>query len=328
MTDHVLAHILKPLSSHYDDPQIVELRMSAPCDLVLEHRTKGKITTRDADLTQHRVEQLCHALANYRGLAFDPETSPKLSTLLPQGHRFECAVGHSTAGGVSLAIRCNHHHRPSWAEMGIDAPLQSWLTKAMTERQNIIVSGGTNTGKTTLLGRLMSIWPDSLRVVTVEDTPELDTSRFFDASSLLAARDEGSGQKMLTYRQLADHLRRITPDAVVFGEISTTNALPALDALNSGIQGFLCTIHADTPEMALHRKFDQNIAFAGQEMPKVGDFLCELVDAVIQLKRRPDGTRRISDVYLPKSNSFVVRDFAPTAELSEQTQEAEICQEI
>ena len=115
---------------------------------------------------------------------------------------------------------------------------------------------------------------------------------------------------MLDYRQLYDHLMRATPDHIIFGEISTQNAFPALGALNSGVTGFMCTIHAESPEQVLNRKFDQNIAWSGQAMPRVPEFLRELVDVIVQIKRRHDGYRRITDIYEPRNDLWSMRNGA------------------
>jgi pilus assembly protein CpaF len=113
---------------------------------------------------------------------------------------------------------------------------------------------------------------------------------------------------MIDWRQLYDHQMRATPDHVIFGEISTQNAFAALGALNSGITGFMCTIHAESPYQVINRKFDQNIAWAGQNMPRIAEFLSELVDVIVQIKRDTDGFRRITDIYEPRNDRWVMRD--------------------
>ena len=107
----------------------------------------------------------------------------------------------------------------------------------MNRGRSIVVSGSTNTGKTTLMNMLLAGLPDDRRVIAVEDTPELHLDRFWDGVGLLAAREASPGSGMVGWRQLYDHVVRITPDHVVFGEISTLNAFAALAALNSGVTG-------------------------------------------------------------------------------------------
>ena len=145
----------------------------------------------------------------------------------------------------------------------------------------------------------------------MEDTPELHLGRFDDSVGLVAAREETNSDKAhakVPWRQLYDHSTRISPDHIIFGEISTTNSYAALGVLNSGITGFACTLHAASPHQALERKFVQNIAWSGQDMPRVPEFLKELIDVVIQIKRSDKGLRRITDIYDPIQDIWIMRD--------------------
>lgn len=108
------------------------------------------------------------------------------------------------------------------------------------------------------------------------------------------------------------HLMRATPDHVVYGEVSIQNAFAVLAILNSGATGVMFSIHAESPKQALDRKFDQNIAWSGNVMPRVPEFLRELVDVVVQIKRTTDGYRRITDIYEPRADRWVMRDGAMT----------------
>ena len=303
----ILANILRPLSAHYDDPATVELRMSEPGAVVVERREQGKFRIEDAALTLPVVERICRSLANLNGLVFDPDTAPKLSCVLPEGHRFEALVGASAQSGLSLAIRCKHPFTPTWAQLGAEGGVQGWLAEALARSANVVVSGATNTGKTTLLNMLLGRLPDDRRVIAVEDTPELHLGRFWDGVGLLASREESASAGRVGWRELYDHVVRATPDHIVFGEISTQNAYAALSMLNSGVTGFMCTIHAESPRQALERKFDQNIAWAGAAMPRVPEFLRELVDAVVQLERGTDGFRRIASIYEPRRDRYAAR---------------------
>lgn len=304
-----IATVLKPLAAYYDDPTTIEVRMVRPGEIIVDKRGVGKKALPAPELTRAAVEDICRALANYTGAAFDPETAPKLSCIIPEvRHRFECLVGPSVQSGVSLAIRCKHPFAPSWDQVGAGDGLVGYLETAVRAEKNIIVSGATNTGKTTLLNKLLSFLPDDRRVVAVEDTPELQIDRFWDGVGLLAARDAKFGNGMIGWDGLYDHLMRATPDHVLFGEISIQNAFAALAVLNSGITGFMCSVHAEGAKQALDRKFDQNIAWSGATMPRVPEFLHELVDVVVQIKRSTDGYRRITDIYEPREDHWRLRD--------------------
>lgn len=306
--DPVLASVLKPLSKYYNDPTTVEMRINGYGHVITDRRGEGKRQHEDANITPSTIRKICKTLANKRQLRFDDHEAPKLSTVLPEKHRFECAVGASVQSDVSLAIRCKHPFVPTWEQAGVSPQVREYLENCIRTRKNIIISGATNTGKTTLLNLMMEFLEDDRRVIGVEDTPEIHLERFWDGVGLIAAREASAGDGLLTWRELYDHLMRATPDEVVFGEISTQNAFAALAALNSGITGFKCTIHAESPYQALHRKFDQNIAWSGDTMPRVSEFLKELVDVVIQIKRNDDGMRRVTDIYEARNDRYIIRD--------------------
>ncbi|WP_337997789.1 CpaF/VirB11 family protein [Oleispirillum naphthae] len=283
--------------------------MVAPGKVVVDRRGEGKRIVDAPDLTLARVEDICKALANHTGVQFDPDTAPKLSCVIPEArHRFECLVGASVQTGISLAIRCKHPFTPTWEQVGVGPDLLGYLEETIMGERNLIVSGATNTGKTTLLNKLLEFLPDDRRVVAVEDTPELHIDRFWDGVGLVAAREASTSSGMVTWRELYDHQMRITPDHVIFGEISTQNAFAALGALNSGITGFSCTIHAESPLQVLKRKFVRNIAWAGERMSDIPEFLAELVDVIVQIKRDASGFRRITDVYEPRNDHWVMRN--------------------
>jgi len=303
------------------------MRIVAPGKVVVDRRGEGKRLIDDPDLTLSKIEDICKVLANYTGVEFDPDKAPKLSCVVPEvRHRFECLVGASVQSGVSLAIRCKHPFTPTWEDLGIPedggmllrpipqappAPPRSlfeYLKQVILDGNNVVVSGATNTGNTTLINKLLKFLPDDCRVVAAEDTPELHIDRFWDGVGLVAAREASTGSGMVSWRELYDHKMRITPDRVIFGEISTQNAFAALGALNSGVTGFMCTIHAESPMQVLRRKFVQNVAWSGELMADIPEFLAELVDVIIQIKRDDTGFRRITDIYEPRNDRWVMRD--------------------
>ena len=302
-----LEDVLQPLARHYEQEDVIEVRMSAPEAVVIDRRNVGKQQIHDEELTLGVLERMCQALANSADIKFNSAILPQLSCVIPESrHRFECALGHSVQSGVSLAIRCKHNFTPTWRDLGAENDLFNLLYRHVRESSNIIISGATNTGKTTLLNKLLEMVPDSRRVVAMEDTPEVGMDRFFDGVGLVAGRNDAAGSGMLLWRQLYDHVMRITPDHIIFGEISTQNAYAALGVLNTGTRGFMCTIHAHSPWQALNRKFEQNIAWSGQDMPRVPEFLNDMIDLVIQISRDQDGIRRVSHIYDPRTDTYIL----------------------
>jgi pilus assembly protein CpaF len=321
--------IVAPLARYYDDPKTVEVRLNGPGRIVVDRRGVGKKLIEDPALTQAAIEQLCKSLSNVRGLNFDPDNEPNLSTALDEGHRFECLVGSSVRSGLSLAIRCKHPFTPTWDDViptpskgdrdylddamerrkiQCESEIKDLLIEGMVKGWNIAISGGTNTGKTSLLNMLLSSVSDSIRVIGAEDTGELFLDRFWDGNGLLAARESNTNTGMVDWRVLFDHVNRITPDRVLFGEISTKNSFAVLGTLNAGATGVSFTIHSTNPKHAIHRKFDQNIAWAGMKMDRIPEFLTEMVDLVVQIKRDEDGIRRISDIWQPRNDNYILKD--------------------
>ncbi|MCK5296796.1 MAG: Flp pilus assembly complex ATPase component TadA [Alphaproteobacteria bacterium] len=301
--------ILAPLAHYYNDEKTVELRMTRPQQVIVERRGSGKEEFEAPKLTLSVIEDICKSLGNLSGTKFHPDDNPKVSCILPDiKHRFECLVGSSVQTGLSMAIRCKHPFEPSWKQVGANEQVVEYIKNAVETEKHIIISGATNTGKTTLLNKMLQFLPNNRRVIAAEDTPELEISRFWDGVGLLASREEATTSGMVGWREIYDHCMRITPDHIIFGEISTQNSFGALAALNSGITGFMCTIHAESAEQAITRKFEQNIAWSGQNMPRVSEFLAELVDLVIQIRRSTDGFRRITEIYEPKTNRYIFRN--------------------
>lgn len=313
MSNRALEVILEPLSRHYEDPNVIELLAKHPGQITLEVRNNPArfVNIIEPDLDLRQITLICRALANYSGLEFNPVTAPRVSTIIPPlGHRFECLLGNSVRTGLSLAIRCKHPHDISLEAMGLDQSHIDYLKDALDQQWNIAISGSTNTGKTTLLNKLLTFLPDERRVVSAEDTPELDVDRFANGVSLMAARDTAQGGNMLSWSQLYDHKTRISPENILFGEISTQNAFAALNVLNMGARGWMCTVHAESAKLVPAR-FQSNIDASGQILPDAAGFMRELVDLVVHIRRTPAGTRFVSEIYEMKNDHYVLRRLTP-----------------
>jgi pilus assembly protein CpaF len=315
MNDLLLERLLDPLSRHYDDPDVVELRAKKVGELILERRGAGSRYRRVAEpeLTRKRIIEICIGLANIAGIQYDPDTAPRLSTRLPGNHRFECLIGNSVASDMSLAIRCKHPYDVSLEDMGLGPGHIAYLANALEHQWNIAISGSTNTGKTTLLNKFLSFLPDDRRVVSAEDTLELETDRFFNGVALIAARDKAAGAGFMDWQQLFDHQMRISPDNLIFGEISTQNAFAALNVLNTGARGWLCTVHAESAALVPSR-FQENINASGQILPDVAGFMARLIDLVVHIRRTSEGQRFVSEIYEMKNDRYILRRMTPSGE--------------
>ena len=307
MSDSLIMKLMEPLSELYQDPNVVELRQTRPNKVVLEHRKSDLLHLEVPGLGFSKIRRMCQALANYNGLQFSEDSHPKLSVSLPERHRFECLLGPSTLTGLSLAIRCKHPYQIRFEDMGLSPKLIDYVKQAMEQRWNIAISGSTNTGKTTFLNKLLSLLPDTERVVSCEDTPELEVERFWNGSALFAARDTAQGSGLQDWTQLFDHKMRISPDRIIYSEISVQNAYSALNVLNTGAKGWMCTIHADRAEMVVDR-FQSNIDLSGGVSTPIREYFNELVDVIFHITRFERGVRQITDIFEVKNNRFILKD--------------------
>jgi pilus assembly protein CpaF len=182
------------------------------------------------------------------------------------------------------------------ARESLTAPMLNFLKGAVAARMNMIVSGGTGAGKTTLLNILSSFISGGERVVTIEDAAELKLrQRHVVRLETRPPNIEGKGA--VRQRQLVINALRMRPDRIVVGEVRGEEALDMLQAMNTGHDGSLTTIHANTPRDALHR-LDTMVAMANLNIPDkaVRQQIASAVNLVIQINRMSDGTRKVTSV--------------------------------
>lgn len=177
----------------------------------------------------------------------------------------------------------------------LDRPLADYLERLVLARMNVIITGGTGTGKTTLLNALSRCIPDSERIVTIEDTPELSIDK--PQVVRMASRDanaEGRGE--VTIRRLVKNALRQRPDRIIVGECRGEEAMEMLQAMSTGHDGSLSTVHANDPRDALERL--NVMVHYGSELSEdiVSKVIASAVDYVVALRRFPDGSRKVVEV--------------------------------
>ena len=220
---------------------------------------------------------------------------PLLDARLPDGSRIAAALPPCSFGGPALTIRKFARRRLALDDLVASASLSEAVAKevgrAVDERRNILVSGGTGTGKTTLLAAIARLIPADERVVTIEDTVELQ----LDHPNLVRfeARRQTDGAPAVTVRDLVRAALRHRPDRIVLGEVRGGEAWDLLQALNTGHDGSLSTLHASSAANALKR-CTSCVLQAGIGLPweAVQDLVGDVVDVVLHLERR-DGRRRV-----------------------------------
>lgn len=325
MSDPVLDAKLEPLAGYLKRPNVEEISANEPGKIGLDVIGKGTVWQTDSRLTVRYWDELCHILANKGGATFDAERQPIVSTRLPGGHRFEAMLGKTVVEtGVSVSIRIKRNFRADLEAFGVagdgaalmeqghkrassgaagpatipeDVP--KWLGDAVADGRNILISGGTSSGKTTLLNALVQFIPEARRVLCVEDTREVDLPHIKNKNFFVVSRNEANPN--VGYAEVFDHMMRSHPHIIIAGELSIKNAYPSLLLMNSGHRGFMCTMHANSARMALEEGFYQRITLSGKPMIKrdLIEYLKSAIDLVIQCGVAPDGKRKVLELWEP-----------------------------
>jgi pilus assembly protein CpaF len=228
------------------------------------------------------------------------ESSPIVDARLPDGSRVNAIIPPLAIDGPSLSIR-RFRDIPFIIEDllnrgTLNEDMSEFLGYAVKARLNILISGGTSAGKTTLLNLLSGHISDSERIVTIEDTAELRLQqRHVVRLESRPSNIEGRGS--VTQRDLVKNALRMRPDRIVVGEVRGAEALDMLQAMNTGHEGSLTTVHANTPRDALSR-IETLVMLAGIELSQrsIREQIGSAFDLVIQIKRLPDGTRRVVSI--------------------------------
>jgi pilus assembly protein CpaF len=228
------------------------------------------------------------------------ESSPMVDARLPDGSRVNAVVPPLTLDGSSLTIR-KFAADPLTVEHLIEFGSMSRRTAEFLEacvrgRLNIIISGGTGAGKTTTLNVLSSFIPADERIVTIEDAAELQLKQ--EHVVRLESRPSNiEGKGAVTIRDLVRNSLRMRPDRIVVGEVRDASALDMLQAMNTGHDGSICTVHSNGPRDTLSR-IETMVLMAGMELPirAIREQVSSAVDLIVHQSRLKDGTRRITHV--------------------------------
>src|SRR5829696_518768 len=293
-----LAAGLGPLEPLFADGDVEEVMVNGPDDVWVERR--GRLERTDvafdgeADL-RHAIERILAPL----GRRVD-EASPLCDARLPDGSRVNVVIPPLSLGGPCLTVRRFRRHGFSLEDLvangTMSAALADFLAAQVERRASVLVSGGTGSGKTTLLNALSGAIPDGERIVTIEDAAELRLrQRHVVRLESRPPNLEGRGE--ITIRRLVANALRMRPDRIVVGEVRGGEALDMLMALNTGHDGSLTTVHANSPEDAL-RRVETLALMAGVGLPHeaVREQVAGAIDLVVHQERCRDGSRRVSSV--------------------------------
>ncbi len=289
---------LGPLEDLLADPAVEEVMVNGPGCVYVERRGRIEATDvafADEEELRNAIERILAPL----GRRVD-ELSPMVDARLADGSRVNVVIPPLAIDGPAVSIRRFGMHRPDPAELveiGTLSPEQAQqLEVAVAGRRSVLVSGGTGSGKTTLLNALSAFIAPSERVITIEDAAELRLRQpHVVRLESRPANVEGRGE--VTIRDLLRNALRMRPDRIVIGEVRGPEALDLLMALNTGHEGALSTVHANSPEDAL-RRIETLALIAGVGLPHeaIREQLGRGLDLVVQLARLGDGSRRVVEV--------------------------------
>src|SRR5688572_485005 len=289
---------LGPLEALLKDPTVSDILINKASQVYVERNGKLEhtdIVFRDDKHLMQIIERIVSAV----GRRID-ESTPMVDARLQDGSRVNVIIPPLALDGPVMSIRRFRTDRLAADDLvareSLTQPMLEFLRGAVMARLNIIISGGTGAGKTTLLNILSGFISGSERVVTIEDAAEL-MLRQRHVVRLETRPPNIEGKGVVRQRQLVINALRMRPDRIVVGEVRGEEALDMLQAMNTGHDGSLTTIHANTPRDALYR-LDTMIAMANLNIPDkaVRQQVASAVNVVIQISRMSDGTRKVTSI--------------------------------
>jgi pilus assembly protein CpaF len=294
--DDVLGH--GPIQRFLDDPEITEVMVNRHDSIYVErfghlHKTDAKFSSDEA------LRRVIERIVSRVGRRID-ESSPLVDARLADGSRVNAIIPPLAVNGPSLTIRKFAREAltvDKLIQFGSLSPEMAELLQAcVLARMNIIVSGGTGTGKTTLLNVLSSFIPDSDRIVTIEDAVELQLQQEHVVRlESRPANIEGRGE--VSIRELVRNSLRMRPDRIVVGEVRGGESLDMLQAMNTGHDGSISTVHANSPRDAVAR-LETLVLMAGMDLPlrAIREQVASAVNLIVHITRLRDGTRRVTHI--------------------------------
>ncbi len=303
-TEHFIKEILDeslglgPIEVLLADPTVTEIMVNRKDQIYIEKN--GKITLSNLTFTSNsQLLGIIERIVSPLGRRIDEKT-PYCDARLPDGSRVHAIIPPLSIQGPMITIRKFSKTPFKFDDLirlgSITEDMVDFLRAAIQARQNCVVSGGTGTGKTTLLNVLSSFISDNERIITVEDAAELQlTQPHWCRLETRPANIEGSGA--ITIRDLVRNTLRMRPDRIVVGECRDGAALDMLQAMNTGHDGSLTTVHANNPRDCLSR-LETLVMMAGMDLPSraIREQIASAVNLIVQISRFSDGTRKITHV--------------------------------
>ncbi|HEY9106869.1 MAG TPA: ATPase, T2SS/T4P/T4SS family [Roseateles sp.] len=289
---------LGPLEDLLDDVSVTEVMVNRADEIFVER--SGRLERYPLAFTSDRaIMGVIERIVAPLGRRID-ESSPLVDARLKDGSRVNAIIPPLALKGPTITIRKFSKKRLTADDLAafgsVSAPMVTFLELCVKQRKNMIVSGGTGSGKTTLLNVLSNFIPDGERIITIEDAAELRLNHSH-LVSLESRPSNVEGRGAITIRELVKNSLRMRPDRIVVGECRGGEALDMLQAMNTGHEGSLTTLHANTPRDALAR-LETLVLMAGMDLPiaAIRDQICSAVDIIVQQSRFACGSRKVTSI--------------------------------
>jgi pilus assembly protein CpaF len=302
-----------PLEPLLKDPSITEVMANGHQNIYIERNGKIEKTNVVFENEAHLM-RIIDRIVSPLGRRVD-EASPMVDARLPNGYRVNATIPPLSLDGPLLTVRkfaqTPYTAQDLIANGSMTPPLVAFLKACVQARVNMIISGGTGSGKTTLLNVVSAFIPSHERIVTIEDTAELQLKQeHVIRVEYRPPNIEGRGE--VTIRQLVINALRMRPDRIIVGEARGGEALDMLQAMNTGHDGSMTTIHSNSPRDTL-RRVETMVLMAGMELPlrAIREQVASAVDLVVHMERLRDGTRKVvqvSEVQGMEGESIVMQD--------------------
>jgi pilus assembly protein CpaF len=302
--DELIAQVLNeifglgPLQPLMDDPTVADILVNA-CHTIYVER-EGRLERTDVRFHDDRhLLQVIDRIVSSVGRRID-DASPMVDARLPDGSRINAIIPPLAIDGPHLSIRKFAEDGLSGEDLvetgSLSEPMLRLLEGVVRTRLNVLISGGTGAGKTTLLNVLSGFIPETERIVTVEDSAELRLRQpHVVRLETRTANVEGTGA--IPQRLLVVNALRMRPDRIIVGEVRSAEAIDMLQSMNTGHDGSMTTLHANTPRDALSR-LETMVAMADLKLPDkaVRSQIASAIDIVVQVSRLSDGSRRVKQI--------------------------------
>ena len=287
-----------PIQSLLNDDEVTEIMVNGPKKVFVEKKgklVKSNVTFDDDDHVLRIIDRIILPLGRH----VDSD-SPTVDARLPDGSRVNAVVRPVAIDGPSITIRKFRKDKLKTEDLiqfgSLTRPMADFLEACVRARFNIIISGGTGSGKTTLLNVMSGFIPENERIITIEDAAELQLQQDH-VMRMETKTANADGLHAVSIRELVKNSLRMRPDRIVVGEVRGGEALVMLQAMNTGHDGSLTTVHANTPRDAISR-IETLVLMAGMDLPLkvVRQQISAAVDLIVQQTRLKDGQRKVTAV--------------------------------